>query len=66
MFAKMKQNFFLFYFEKSIRIRMMFYKVDSKQTCSSNNWMQSKSFFFDNRKMVRAHDDVVNLELCIE
>ena len=46
-----------FCFEKSIQIRTTFYKVHSKQTCSSNNSMQSNSSFFDNRKMVRARDD---------
>ena len=48
---------FCFCFEKSIRIRTTFYKADSKQTHSSNNSMQSNSFFFDNRKMERARDD---------
>ena len=48
---------FCFCFEKSIRIRTKFYKVDSKQTHSSNNSMQSNSFFLDNRKMARACDD---------
>ena len=48
---------FCFCFEKSIRIRATFYKVDSKQTHSSNNSMQSNSFFLDNRKMARARDD---------
>ena len=48
---------FCFCFEKSIRIRTAFYKADSKQTRSSNNSVQSNSFFFDNRKMVRARDD---------
>ena len=46
-----------FCFEKSIRIQAIFYKVDLKQTRSSNNSMQSSSFFFDNRKMARARDD---------
>ena len=41
----------------SIRIRTTFYKVDSKQIRSSNNSMQSNSFFSDNRKMTRARDD---------
>ena len=36
---------------------MTFYKVDSKETRSSNNSMQSNGFFFDNRKMTRARDD---------
>ena len=48
---------FCFCFEKSIRILTTFYKVDSKQTRSSSNSMQSNSFFFDNRKMARARDD---------
>ena len=56
MFAKMKLKY-CFSFEKSIRIRTTFYKVDSKQTRSSNISMQSSSFFFDNRKMARARDD---------
>ena len=36
MFAKMNVKF-CFCFEKSIRIWSMFYKVDSEQTCGSNN-----------------------------
>ena len=56
MFAKVKLKF-CFCFEKSIRIRTTFYKVDSKQTRSSNNSMQSNSFFFDNKKMARPLDD---------
>ena len=48
---------FSFCFEKSIRIRTTLCKVDSKQTRSSNSSMQSNSFFFDNRKMMRASDD---------
>ena len=35
----------------------MLCKVDSKQTCKSNNSVQSNSFSFDNGKMARAHDD---------
>ena len=56
IFAKMKLKS-CFSFEKSIRIRTTFYKVDSKQTRSSNSSVQSSSFFFDNRKMARARDD---------
>ena len=56
MFVKIKLKF-CFCFEKSIRIRTTFYKVDLKQTRSLNNLMQSNSFFFDKRKMARARDD---------
>ena len=56
MFAKMKLKF-CFYFETSIRIRTTFYKVDVKQTRSSNNLMQSNSFFVDIRKIVTARDN---------
>ena len=48
LFAKMKLKF-CFCFEKSIWIRTTFNKVDLKQRRSSNNSMQSYSFFFDNR-----------------
>ena len=56
MLAKMKLKF-CFCFEKSVRIRKTFYKVDSEQKRSSNNSMQSNSFFFDKRKMARPRDD---------
>ena len=56
IFAKLKLKF-CFSFEKSIRIRITFYKVDSKQTRSSNNSMQSNSFFFENSKIASARDD---------
>ena len=46
-----------FCFENSIQIRKTFYKVDSKQTRSSNNSMQSNSSFSDCRNMARARDD---------
>ena len=49
IFAKMKLKS-CFSFEKSIRIRTTFYKVDSKQTRSSNSSVQSSSFSFNNRK----------------
>ena len=56
MFVKMKLKFCVC-FEKSIRIRTTFYKVNSKQTRNSNNSMQSNSFFFDNRKMAKVRDE---------
>ena len=37
--------------------RTTFYKVESKQTRTSNSSVQSNTFFFDNRKMTRACDD---------
>ena len=63
MFAKMKLKF-CFFIEKSIQIRTTFYKVDSKQARSSNNSMQSNSFFFGNRKMARAlHDECCQIRI---
>ena len=56
MFAKMNLKF-CFHFEKSIWIWMMFCNVDPKQSCNLNNSMQFNSFFFDNRKMLRACDN---------
>ena len=37
--------------------RTTFYKVESKQARTSNNSIQSNTFFSDNRKMARACDD---------
>ena len=58
MFAKIKLKF-CFCFEKSIRIRTAFYKVDSKQTHRSKNIMQFKSFFLT---MKNCENSLMNVE----